>query len=166
MRSTSSESPPLASLKGFSTVAICATHFAFSNLGLDAGPSTALREQVRYLICFVTAYMVEFEDADIEVAAIDAGMITEVDTHHLIAFSCLLTRLGTAPTSVSLNCFDAVAVGATHFALSDLCFDGGPVKAPGKKIGYPAGFLPIDVIKLKKAYICLTTIDAGMCGEV
>src|SRR5260370_7512137 len=130
MRSTSSESPPLASLKGFSTVAIGTANFTFCYLGLDAGPSTALREQVRYLICFVTAYMVEFEDADIEVAAIDAGMITEVDTHHLIAFSCLLTRLDTAPTSVSLNCFNPVAVCATPFALTHLPFNVVPLKSP------------------------------------
>jgi len=147
-------------------VAVCATYLAFGYFGFYARPSTALREQVRYLICFVTMYVVEFENTDIRVATIDTGMIIEVDTHHLIAFSCLLSRPVTTPTSFTLNRFDTMAVGATHFALSDLGFDSGPVKAPAKKIGYPARFLPIDVIKLKKAYICLTTIDAGMRGEV
>jgi hypothetical protein len=33
--------------------------------------------------------MVEFENADIGVAAIDTGMRRKVDTHHLVAFSCL-----------------------------------------------------------------------------
>jgi len=71
-----------------------------------------------------------------------------------------------APKAATLNRFNTMAVGATHFALSDLSSNSRPVKAPAKKIGYPARFLPVDVIKLKKAYICLITIDAGMRGEV
>lgn len=132
---------------------VCAAYFAFGDFGFDARPSTALREQVGYLICFVTTYVVEFKDTDIRVAAIDAGMVTEVDMHHLIAFSCLLSRMGTTPTSVPFNRFNTMTVSATHFAFGDFGFDSGPVKAPAKKIGYSAGFLSIDVIKLKKAYI-------------
>src|SRR6266581_4165444 len=81
------KSPPLAPLKCFYAVAVCATYLAFGYFGFYARPSTALREQVRYLICFVTMYVVEFENTDIRVATIDTGMIIEVDTHHLIAFS-------------------------------------------------------------------------------
>ena len=55
-------------------MAIGAAYFAFGYFRLDAGPSTALREQVRYLIRFVATYVVEFEDADVGVAAIDTGM--------------------------------------------------------------------------------------------
>ncbi len=73
-RLLSPKPPPLAPLKGFETVAIGAAYFAFGYFRLDAGPSTALREQVGYLICFVAAYMVEFEDADVGVTAIDTGM--------------------------------------------------------------------------------------------
>src|SRR5713226_7943641 len=110
--------------------------------------------------------MVEFEDTDIRVSAIDTRIITEVDMHHLITFSYLLSRLGTTPTSVSLNRFNTVAVGAPHFAFSYFGFDSGRIKAPTKKISDPVEFLSIDVIKHKKAYICLDTIDARMHGEV
>ncbi|HEX9133363.1 MAG TPA: hypothetical protein VF844_13820 [Ktedonobacteraceae bacterium] len=134
-------------------VTVSAAYFAFGDLSFDAGPSTALREQVRYLICFVTTYVVEFEDTDIRVTAIDAGMVTEVDMHHLIAFSSLLSGLGTTPTFVLFNCFNTMTVSATNFAFSYFGFDRGPAETPAKKIGYPAGFLSIDVIKLKEAYI-------------
>ena len=143
-----------------------ASYFTFGDFGFDTGPSTALREQVRYLIYFVTTYVVEFEDTDIRVAAIDTGMITEVDMHHLIAFSCLLSRLGATPTSALFNRFNTMAVRAAHLALSDLGFDSRPVKAPGKKIRYATGFLPIDMVEFEKMHICLTTIDTRMFGEI
>jgi hypothetical protein len=147
-------------------VTIGTANFTFGDFGFDARPSTALREQVRYFVYFVTAHMVEFEDADIGIAAIDTGIRSEVGTYHLKAFRSLLGRLGATPTSVPFNRFNTMAVSATYFTLGDLSFNSGPVKAPGKQIGYSARFLPINVIKLKKTYICLTTINAGMSGEV
>ena len=74
MKLTSVKSPPLSSFECSNAMTVSTAYFAFGYFCLDAGPSTALREQVRYLICFVAAYMVEFEDADVGVAAIDTGM--------------------------------------------------------------------------------------------
>src|SRR5260370_18848622 len=56
--------PKAATLNRFDTMTVGATHFAFGYFGFDARPSTALREQVRYLICFVTMYVVEFKNTD------------------------------------------------------------------------------------------------------
>ena len=130
------KSPPLAPLKCFYAVAVCATYLAFGYFGFYARPSTALREQVRYLICFVTVYVVKLKDTDIGFAAIDTGMIAEVDTQHLIAFSCLSSRLGTTPTLVMLNCFNTMTVGTTYFALSDFSFNSGPVNDSVKTHAY------------------------------
>jgi hypothetical protein len=143
-----------------------ASDFALCYFGFYGGPTIALGEQVRYLIYLVPMYMVEFEDANITVATIDAGVPGEVDTQHLIAFGWLFSRLGAAPAVALLNSFDAVTVGAAYLALIDLGFDSGPINAPGKKIRYVTGFLPIDMVEFEKVHIFLTTIDARMCGEV
>ncbi len=111
-------------------------YFTFGDFGFDARPPTALREHVRYLICFVTVYVVKLKDTDIGFAAIDTGMIAEVDTQHLIAFSCLSSRLGTTPTLVMLNCFNTMTVGTTYFALSDFSFNSGPVNDSVKTHAY------------------------------
>lgn len=98
----------------------------------------ALREQVGYLIHFMSMYVVKLEDANISFAAINTGMSGKIDAYHLIASSWLFGRPVATPASIPFNCFDTMAVSTTYLTFGDLSFNSRPVKAPCKKIGYAA----------------------------
>jgi len=74
--------------------------------------------------------MIKFQYANISLAAINTGMLREVDTHHLVAFGWSLSWLSATPTSTILNAFNAMTVGTADVALGDFSFYGRPVKAP------------------------------------
>jgi hypothetical protein len=79
--------PPVASpLKGFLTVTIGATNLTFCDLCFEDRPVMALREQLRYSVDLLSTYMIKFEESDICLSTIDAGMSQKVSMEFSLIF--------------------------------------------------------------------------------
>src|ERR1700688_3885706 len=74
--------------------------------------------------------------------------------------------LEATPISVVLKGLEAMTVCTTYLALDNFGLDSRPAKALSKQIRYFTRFLSVDVIKFEKAYVCLTTIDTRVRGEM
>lgn len=74
MRSISSKSPPFPSLESLDTMAVCATHFAFSDFGLYFRPGSCILDERCYIVGLITTHTVKLKTADIDLTAIYTGM--------------------------------------------------------------------------------------------
>jgi hypothetical protein len=55
-------------------MAVCATHFAFSDFGLYFRPGSCILDERCYIVGLITMHMVKLKTADIGLTAIYTGM--------------------------------------------------------------------------------------------